>query len=127
MGSRRSLASEPRGSPPARRQSRPQQPSSPSNSVVAETSYPPYKNQHNNLPRRESSALEKLLGRDSDQYVKQHMDNYDRMVDRWSDCPMAEWIAGADGLLLRVLIINDTLGNSFPRRFRNRIQVSQNA
>jgi len=100
MGSRRSLGSEPRGTPPAHRHPHPQQTSSPPNARAAELSYPPYKNEQASQPRVEESALEKLLGRDSDQYVKERMGDYDRLVDKWSDCTMAEWIAGADGLLL---------------------------
>ena len=100
MGSRRSLGSETRGTPPAHRHSHPQQTSSPPNPRAAEPSYPPYKNEQTSQPRLEESPLEKLLGRDSDQYVKERMGDYDRMIDKWSDCSMAEWIAGADGLLL---------------------------
>ena len=58
--------------------------------------------------------------------MKERMGDYDRMVDKWSDCTMAEWIAGADGLLLS-WVSYDLLADSFPVVFRNRGQVSQDA
>ena len=126
MSSRRSLRSEPRGTPPTHRHPHPQQTSSPLNTRAPELSYPPYKNEQASQPLVEESALEKLLGKDSDQYVKERMGDYDRMVDKWSDCTMAEWIAGADGLLLS-WVSYDLLPDSFPVVFRNRGQVSQDA
>ena len=100
MDSRRSVGSEPRGTPPAHRRSHPRQTSSPSNSRAAESSYPSYKNEQAGRPSPEESALQKLLGKDSDQYVKERMGKYDQLFDKWSDCTMAEWVAGADGLFL---------------------------
>jgi len=100
MSSRRSLGYEPRGTPPGYRRPHPQQISSPPNARAAELAYPPYKDEQASQPRVNESALEKLLGENSDQYVKERMGDYDRLVDKWSDCSMAEWIAGADGLFL---------------------------
>ncbi|PPQ83487.1 hypothetical protein CVT25_006976 [Psilocybe cyanescens] len=40
--------------------------------------------------------LAKLLGQDPDIYVQQHMQVYDQLVSKWTDCTMAEWVAGAN-------------------------------
>lgn len=43
-------------------------------------------------------VLDKLLGRDTDAYIEEHMDKYERATDRWRDCAMEDWVAGADGV-----------------------------
>ncbi|KAG5636710.1 hypothetical protein H0H81_007106 [Sphagnurus paluster] len=43
------------------------------------------------------SAIDKLLGCDVTAYIEEHADQYERAVERWKQCTMAEWIAGADG------------------------------
>jgi hypothetical protein len=45
----------------------------------------------------ELRPLEKLLGCDPDVYVKGHMDVYDEMINRWTNCTIEEWKAGAGG------------------------------
>jgi len=45
----------------------------------------------------ESNALEKILGQDPNVYVRDHMDVYENLVNKWTDCTMDEWIAGANG------------------------------
>jgi hypothetical protein len=42
-------------------------------------------------------TLDKLLGCDTDAYIEDHMEEYERAVNRWRECSMEEWIAGADG------------------------------
>jgi hypothetical protein len=44
-----------------------------------------------------SKTLDKLLGCDTDAYIEEHMEKYERAVNRWRECSMEEWIAGADG------------------------------
>jgi len=44
-----------------------------------------------------SRTLDKLLGCDTDTYIEEHMETYQRAVSRWRECSMEEWIAGADG------------------------------
>jgi hypothetical protein len=46
------------------------------------------------------NAFDKLLGRNTDMFVKQNMEKYDRLVEKWSECTEEEWIAGADGFYL---------------------------
>lgn len=41
-------------------------------------------------------ALDKLLGRDANVFVEEHMDNYEVLIEKWKNCTMDEWIAGAD-------------------------------
>ena len=62
---------------------------------------PPYE-----LPNMEQTSLdnsrnafEKLLGRNTDLFVKQNMEKYDLLVKKWSECSEEEWIAGAEGFL----------------------------
>jgi len=54
----------------------------------------------------EPKPLEKLLGRDADAFVQEHMETYDALVTKWSNCTMAEWISGAEGLLSKHLNLN---------------------
>ncbi|KAF9456572.1 hypothetical protein BDZ94DRAFT_1326887 [Collybia nuda] len=46
-------------------------------------------------------ALDKLLGRDTDTYIEENMEKYERATDRWRDCAMEDWIAGATELTAR--------------------------
>lgn len=65
-------------------------------------------------------ALDKLLGRNTDDFVKKNMEKYDRLVKKWSECSEEEWIAGAEGFLslynFRNTLVNDLACyfNSFP-------------
>ena len=43
------------------------------------------------------NAFEKLLGPNTDVFVKQNMEKYDLMVKKWSECSEEEWIAGDEG------------------------------
>ena len=43
-------------------------------------------------------TLDKLLGCDTGAYVEAHMETYERAVNKWRECSMEEWIAGADGM-----------------------------
>lgn len=43
-------------------------------------------------------ALDKLLGRDADLFVDEHMERYHLLAAKWRDCTMEEWVAGADGM-----------------------------
>lgn len=45
----------------------------------------------------ELGTLDKLLGCDTDAYIEEHMETYERAMNKWRDCSMEEWIAGADG------------------------------
>lgn len=78
--------------------------SQPSNSPPDPKAYPSYEHAP---PRGGSSALEKLLGTDPDAYVKNHMDNYDKMMLRWANCTVEEWKAGADGAFIFALWFRD--------------------
>jgi len=44
-------------------------------------------------------AFDKLLGRNTDDFVKENMEKYDRLVKKWTECSEEEWIAGAEGLI----------------------------
>ncbi|CAA7267487.1 unnamed protein product [Cyclocybe aegerita] len=44
----------------------------------------------------EPGALDKLLGRDTDAFVKEKMDSYDARVKKWNECTLAQWVAGSD-------------------------------
>ncbi|KAF9568079.1 hypothetical protein CPC08DRAFT_702900 [Agrocybe pediades] len=61
---------------------------------------PPQENQE------ESKALEDLLGQDPNAYVREHMDVYEGLVNKWTNCTMDEWSAGADEISSR---FNDIL------------------
>ena len=32
-----------------------------------------------------------------DEFIEEHAEQYERAVERWKNCTMEEWIAGADG------------------------------
>jgi hypothetical protein len=42
-------------------------------------------------------TLDKLLGCDTDAFIEEHTEKYERAVNRWRECSMEEWMAGADG------------------------------
>lgn len=42
-------------------------------------------------------GLDKLLGCDTDAYIEEQMEKYERAVTRWRECSLEEWITGADG------------------------------
>ncbi|KAK0222812.1 hypothetical protein EDD85DRAFT_244999 [Armillaria nabsnona] len=46
-------------------------------------------------------ALDKLLGRDANVFVEEHMDNYEVLIEKWKNCTMDEWIAGADIIMVK--------------------------
>ncbi|KAF8960060.1 hypothetical protein BDZ97DRAFT_2060875 [Flammula alnicola] len=95
ISDRRSHGSEVRGSPVTHRQPDPQRQKSISNSPSIPKRYAAY--DEPNPPRApEPRALEKLLGTDPDAYVKEHMLVYDGMVNKWTNCTIDEWVAGAD-------------------------------
>ncbi|KAK0440180.1 uncharacterized protein EV420DRAFT_1486007 [Desarmillaria tabescens] len=49
--------------------------------------------------RQQRGALDKLLGRDANIFVEEHMDSYEALIElKWKNCTMDEWIAGADVL-----------------------------
>ncbi|KAK0193385.1 hypothetical protein F5146DRAFT_926491, partial [Armillaria mellea] len=46
-------------------------------------------------------ALDKLLGRDANVFAEEHMDNYEVLIEKWKNCTMDEWIAGADIIMVK--------------------------
>ncbi|KAG6861622.1 hypothetical protein C0995_014061 [Termitomyces sp. Mi166 len=44
-----------------------------------------------------SGGLTQLLGCEVDAYVEEYAEQYERAVERWKNCSMEEWIAGAEG------------------------------
>ncbi|KAK0494026.1 hypothetical protein EDD18DRAFT_1107533 [Armillaria luteobubalina] len=46
-------------------------------------------------------TLDKLLGRDADAFVEEHMDNYEVLIEKWKNCTMDEWIAGVDTIMVK--------------------------
>ncbi|KAF8813471.1 hypothetical protein BYT27DRAFT_7335092 [Phlegmacium glaucopus] len=67
-------------------------------SPVNERHMPPYESiqAEQVAPDDTGNAFEKLLGRNTDTFVKQNMEKYDRLVKKWSECSEEEWIAGAE-------------------------------
>ncbi|KAG6885629.1 hypothetical protein C0993_012047 [Termitomyces sp. T159_Od127] len=55
----------------------------------------------------DSAGLSRLLGYEVDAYVEQHIEQYERAVERWKGCTMEEWIAGADEQTARYTKILD--------------------
>ena len=49
----------------------------------------------------ELRSLDKLLGRDCNFYMEQHMGKYEAVQKKWDECSIDEWKAGADGIYLR--------------------------
>ncbi|KDR78712.1 hypothetical protein GALMADRAFT_154657 [Galerina marginata CBS 339.88] len=82
-------------SPVARQKSRGQSQRGPSNSPLG-ANYSPYDMRHAQPRQEEAGALDKLLGQDTNGYVRENMDDYDRLVEKWTNCTMKEWLAGAD-------------------------------
>ena len=54
-------------------------------------------------PDDSRNAFGKLLGRNTDLFVKQNMEKYDRLVKKWSECSEEEWIAGAEGFFIFII------------------------
>lgn len=48
---------------------------------------------------REDTALRRLLGQDLDEYSEKHYEAYMEAKNKWSECDLDEWKAGADGTL----------------------------
>ncbi|KAK0214063.1 hypothetical protein IW262DRAFT_1466618 [Armillaria fumosa] len=46
-------------------------------------------------------ALDKLLGRNANAFVEEHMDNYEVLIEKWKNCTMDEWIAGVDIIMVK--------------------------
>jgi len=46
-----------------------------------------------------SDALTRLLGRDANVYMEDHMGKYDAAVKKWTNCTIEEWKEGANGKL----------------------------
>lgn len=44
-----------------------------------------------------SSSLATVLGRDIENYIASHIDEYGRAKARWTECPREEWEQGALG------------------------------
>jgi hypothetical protein len=61
--------------------------------------------------QREPSALDDVLGVDTDAFTRDHMAEYDRLTKKWSECEMDEWVAGAEGLRFRSLPSGRFLNN----------------
>jgi hypothetical protein len=45
---------------------------------------------------------------DVDEYIREHVDLYEQHVERWTACPLKEWMSGSDGEMISEL---------FPRCF----------
>ncbi|KAG7444757.1 uncharacterized protein BT62DRAFT_1077522 [Guyanagaster necrorhizus] len=46
-------------------------------------------------------TLDKLLGRDANLFVEEHMDNYEVLMEKWKNCTIDEWVAGADVIMVK--------------------------
>ncbi|KAK0470253.1 uncharacterized protein EV420DRAFT_1634690 [Desarmillaria tabescens] len=55
----------------------------------------------NNLSQGNEGALDKLLGRDANIFVEEHMDSYEALIEKWKNCTTDEWIAGADVIMVK--------------------------
>ncbi|KAF9016629.1 hypothetical protein BDZ89DRAFT_1045681, partial [Hymenopellis radicata] len=55
--------------------------------------------QNNSQTQQEGGALNKLLGRDADLFVEEHTENYEILIEKWKNCTMDEWVAGADVIM----------------------------
>ncbi|KAF8903742.1 hypothetical protein CPB84DRAFT_726744 [Gymnopilus junonius] len=88
---RRTANSQVRESPNSHRRPRAQSRQAP------REEYPPYETPVAQQPRQHSvAALDDLLGQDTDAFVREHMDIYDQLVQKWSNCSLTEWLAGSD-------------------------------
>ena len=65
------------------------------------TSFPNDPRQGHSVETSELRSLDKLLGRDCNYYMEQHMGKYEAVRKKWDECSIAEWKAGADGIYLR--------------------------
>jgi hypothetical protein len=68
------------------------------------TSFPNGPRQGHSVETSETSelrSLDKLLGRDCNYYMEQHMGQYEAVRKKWDECSIGEWKAGADGIYLR--------------------------
>ena len=52
------------------------------------------------MPGAGSKHFDRLLGCSVDDFVEEHAERYQAAVERWKNCTMEEWIAGADGRCL---------------------------
>ncbi|PPQ69750.1 hypothetical protein CVT26_014025 [Gymnopilus dilepis] len=88
---RRSVHAQVRESPVSHR-GRPQ-----SRQTSSRAEYPGYHMQSPQQPqRRDVSALDSLLGLDTDLFVRENLDLYDQLFHKWSNCTLTEWSAGAN-------------------------------
>ncbi|KAF8902157.1 hypothetical protein CPB85DRAFT_1322046 [Mucidula mucida] len=55
--------------------------------------------QNNSQTQQQGGALNKLLGRDADLFVEEHTENYEILTEKWKNCTMDEWVAGADVIM----------------------------
>ena len=46
----------------------------------------------------ELQGISRLLGIDAEQYLLEHVEQYEASRKRWTDCTIEEWKKGADGL-----------------------------
>ena len=44
-----------------------------------------------------SSELSMIMKLDVDELVRDRMEAYEQLVERWSSCSLEEWMAGSDG------------------------------
>ena len=60
-----------------------------------------------------SSRLDKLLGLHTDGFIEAHMDKYDRATNRWKECLMEDWVAGAEGAFFPFVLWDKLKFSSF--------------
>ncbi|EFI27976.1 hypothetical protein CC1G_14468 [Coprinopsis cinerea okayama7 len=69
--------------------------------------------EYTRLQSNETSTLDALFGADTDAFIKEHMDQYDRLVDQWTRSTEEEWLAGADALIMTYTGMLDFIKNHF--------------